>query len=56
MVSVRDSLRMWRYLRMTNDIIREMDNKNFAMGILIDLSKAFDTVDHLLLLKKMQHC
>ena len=37
------------------DITREMDNKNFAIGIFIDLSKAFDTVDHSLLIKKMQH-
>ena len=40
---------------MVNDITNEMDNKNFAMGIFIDLSKAFDTVDHSLLIKKMQH-
>ena len=42
-------------LRMVNDITREMDNKNFAMGIFIDLSKAFDTVDHSLLIKKLQY-
>ena len=40
---------------MNNDITQEMYNKNFAMGIFIDLSKAFDPVDHSLLLKKMQH-
>ena len=40
---------------MVNDITKEMDNKNFAMGICIDLSKAFDTVEHSLLIKKMQH-
>ena len=42
-------------LRMVNDITREMDDKNFAMGIFIDLPKAFDTVDNTLLIKKMQH-
>ena len=39
-------------LRMVNDITKEMDNKNFAIGIFIDLSKAFDTVDHSLLINK----
>ena len=42
-------------LRMVNDITKEMHNKNVAMGIFIDLSKAFDMVDHSLLIKKMQH-
>ena len=40
---------------MVNDITKEMDIKNFAMRIFIDLSKAFDTVDHSLLIKKRQH-
>ena len=42
-------------LRMVNDITKEMSNKNFAIGIFIDLSKAFDMVDHSILIKKMQH-
>ena len=37
---------------MVTDITREVHNKNFAMRIFIDLSKAFDTVDHSLLIKK----
>ena len=42
-------------LRMVSDIIKEMDKKNFAMRIFIDLSTAFYTVDHSLSIKKMQH-
>jgi hypothetical protein len=40
-------------LQLVDDISNELDNKNNSIGIFIDLSKAFDTIDHSLLLKKV---
>ena len=42
-------------LHMINDITEGLDNKLFCIGIFIDLSKAFDTVDHMLLIHKLNH-
>ena len=39
----------------TEDIRQALDNNSFACGIFIDLQKAFDTVDHNILLKKLEH-
>ena len=40
-------------LDLTEDIRNALDNNIFAVGIFIDLQKAFDTVDHNILLKKL---
>ena len=40
---------------LTEMIRNALDNGNFACGIFIDLQKAFDTVDHQILLKKLEH-
>ena len=34
---------------------RAIDNKPITLGVFIDLKKAFDTIDHLLLIKKLTH-
>ena len=37
-------------LKMINDITNELENKNYSLGVFIDLSKAFDTVYHKILI------
>ena len=42
-------------LSLTEKIREALDNSDFACGIFIDLQKAFDTVDHQILLKKLEN-
>ena len=39
-------------VELLDEITNSLDNKKSAVGVLIDLKKAFDTVDHQLLCKK----
>ena len=40
---------------LTEDIRESLDNNNLAIGVFIDLQKAFDTVQHDILLYKLDH-
>ena len=42
-------------LELTDRIISAMDNNDVPIGIFLDLSKAFDTIDHAILLKKLEN-
>ena len=41
-------------LHLIEDIRNALDNNTFAVGIFVDLQKAFDTVDHNILLNKLE--
>ena len=42
-------------INITERIRQSLDKGEYSCGILIDFKKAFDTVDHLMLLKKLDH-
>ena len=42
-------------LDICDQITRQLDSKAFSLGIFIDLSKAFDTIDHNILIAKLEN-
>ena len=42
-------------LEMTDKISAAMENDQFSVGVFVDLSKAFDTLDHNILLNKLNY-
>ena len=42
-------------IHLTDKIRHKMDKGNYAYGIFVDFQKAFDTVNHHILLKKLEY-
>ena len=42
-------------IQLVNNIASAMDNREWTRGVFLDLSKAFDTIDHHILLNKLDH-
>jgi hypothetical protein len=43
------------HLELIEDITNNLDNNLATTGVFIDLRKAFDTIDHSILIKKLYH-
>ena len=41
--------------QLTRDITSSFEKGKYTLGVFIDLSKAFDTIDHQILIKKLQY-
>ena len=43
------------HMILVDNLIKALQNKDYVIGVFLDFSKAFDTVDHKILLKKLDH-
>ena len=43
------------HMILVDNLIKSLENGEYVLGVFLDFSKAFDTVDHSILLSKMHH-
>ena len=49
----KSSSTAYALMQFAEEVSNSIDNSNYNVGIFVDLKKAFDTVDHEILLKKL---
>ena len=42
-------------MELTDQVLRDIDERKIMLAIFMDLSKAFDTLDHFILIKKLAY-
>ena len=55
MVSETITIRVWQFVFFIENVYEKINDNKFTAGIYLDLRKAFDVIDHNILLKKLEN-
>ena len=50
------SMQVFRFLHEVDQVNQSFQKNEFTLSAFLDLSKSFDTVDHQILLKRIEYC